>query len=1429
MNLLPLLLAVSVFFLVCGLWMAYWDLHPVRTDKAGVPTPADGKFMMSDRVALWLSVACSLLLHAGIVGALLLVGNIAPGTGPFPGADPMATGDDFYVLLTSLPEEKKQPPNSLPTDSFRPSAQATTPALPTLTVRWGGVEARIDPPAPPRAVAVAGAPAGASTNEGPPPKKVAEEGPTAAPAANDEASPRFATKRERVVELFSVRALKPTAERLVPVAPLSSSVQNAQPEPLKAQSAPVPPASKPTPEAPPLPVPDSSAVASRPVDAGPSLFPPPGTAIAAQPATSSSSAQSVPPSLRQAESASPPIVAAARPSASESLSPSQDTRASASQTPGPILAAKSVQEVTPLLPKSKVTALTPEMKRQSSPSSDATLQEPGSAERPPEFHAASKSTPVPTSGDLVVAAESPELGPAVFPPPGAAVAGRSIVPSASVTSVASRPPASEQTEVRQGTHLADLRIREEFTTSPDQASSPLPEPFSSTEPTLREPREPLVADPVDAFAAPEVVVDPTPADVPESGGFITQGLNEDLTRVAEFTPSAPEALLSASQIQEAATQPAPLSPSAFFPPPGTAVEARVATLEAVRSHSADLSLQESEEGPGTRVGSASTVEEVAPDQTAMIVPDSPTFAAKVLGEDPARIASIRPPAEIRDTHLNEMQTLETLPADATPGEPEGVPFDHPVEGAPAAQAVSESPTVATPSEPVVSAEPFDAGPALFPPLGAVVAARDTTVSALVNSEAPRPPASEPREERQGTQLAELQAPEVLPAPLVEGSTPRPPIPVVSPQDLKEEPDQARSADPTPQKPEEAPHAESVIASAAPDGGADWGSLPVSDEAAVAPELDEGAARIAAALLPTPEPPAEGQGTSSAEGETPEDVSAVNPTSEVPRVPLIANVSPPTQDKKPLPSPSVDTTSLESMESPGTHSEAASRTPEGAPDSPAVLNADTTAAAAGSLDAGPGLFPPPGTAITVQTPPSFPLAASASPRQPAPDPKEMHHGTQVAALEASEPLPAEPERSSSSDPRPRRSEETAIADSGAASLVPEEVPDSSSAPAPQAPAIATSSLGVNATPFPPPGAVVEPPMYASPESTPGLADGRGIGRLNVRLDGPRSRVTEQQTETISGKVRGGVPARVVLYVNDVAREIDAEGGSFQVSVSLQRGPNRLRAVAEDWLGMAMEDAITIEYVPPPVPNGIAITSPQDGHTLPPDAPPIILVEGQVADWNISSVWLVANGRRIPVRTQNGRFRKALPLLDPLIRMWAEIPANAKPRRRSQEVTVRIPSRSLSYGLLVMSWPSTVTGDRVQVNATWRARPERLDVPVQGVPLKVVGASQEDTIPQAFALRPKGGVYTFLLRFRAVSAGDVRATLYLPEAGHLKARELRPVSLNGTSEVVLAKVLLPQGVFWEQDEWFTGQSESADTVTKFRFPEGISWTERKEDLQ
>jgi len=248
----------------------------------------------------------------------------------------------------------------------------------------------------------------------------------------------------------------------------------------------------------------------------------------------------------------------------------------------------------------------------------------------------------------------------------------------------------------------------------------------------------------------------------------------------------------------------------------------------------------------------------------------------------------------------------------------------------------------------------------------------------------------------------------------------------------------------------------------------------------------------------------------------------------------------------------------------------------------------------------------------------------------------------------------------------------------------------------------------------------------------------------------------------------------------------------------------------------------------VPGGIAITSPRDGYTPPPDAPPLILVEGQVEDRNVPAVRLVANGHTISVPVRDGRFRKVLPLVDSVLRLRAELQGDGGGPLQSREVTIHAPSAIPSFGVFLMEWPEGMAGNQVEFSATWRGSPERLDVPSQRVSVQIFGASPENAPPEAFYFRIKPGVYTFSLRARSVSMSGVRPSLYLPQGNHLTSRQLRPVSPN-RSEAVLAKILFPHGVLWEQDDWFTGQSQGADTVTKFRFPEGISWTERKRDLQ
>ena len=62
-----------------------------------------------------------------------------------------------------------------------------------------------------------------------------------------------------------------------------------------------------------------------------------------------------------------------------------------------------------------------------------------------------------------------------------------------------------------------------------------------------------------------------------------------------------------------------------------------------------------------------------------------------------------------------------------------------------------------------------------------------------------------------------------------------------------------------------------------------------------------------------------------------------------------------------------------------------------------------------------------------------------------------------------------------------------------------------------------------------------------------------------------------------------------------------------------------------------------------------------------------------------------------------------------------------------------------------------------------------------------------------------------------------------------RDVRSVPIGLGASGIAARILFPFGVEWNQSEWFTGRAEGSDTITQFRFPEGVGWTERRIDLR
>src|SRR5262249_16012783 len=105
-------------------------------------------------------------------------------------------------------------------------------------------------------------------------------------------------------------------------------------------------------------------------------------------------------------------------------------------------------------------------------------------------------------------------------------------------------------------------------------------------------------------------------------------------------------------------------------------------------------------------------------------------------------------------------------------------------------------------------------------------------------------------------------------------------------------------------------------------------------------------------------------------------------------------------------------------------------------------------------------------------------------------------------------------------------------------------------------------------------------------------------------------------------------------------------------------------------------------PPVLSSGIDLSSPANGLIITPDDPPLFVVEGSVDDSRATTLWVVANDRRIPVRVSDGKFRTIVPAVAPTLRVWAETSRAGEPVSRSQIVTVHTTGVRKPSALLVI---------------------------------------------------------------------------------------------------------------------------------------------------
>ena len=103
-------------------------------------------------------------------------------------------------------------------------------------------------------------------------------------------------------------------------------------------------------------------------------------------------------------------------------------------------------------------------------------------------------------------------------------------------------------------------------------------------------------------------------------------------------------------------------------------------------------------------------------------------------------------------------------------------------------------------------------------------------------------------------------------------------------------------------------------------------------------------------------------------------------------------------------------------------------------------------------------------------------------------------------------------------------------------------------------------------------------------------------------------------------------------------------------------------------------------------------------------------------------------------------------------------------------------------------------------------------------------KKDNVLEAIVEVTEEGIYSIVVRPNSGKQGIANLELKILESrpgSTTKTLGLRKI--DGVFEV--AKVLMPEGILWNDDTYFTGDMEDSDSITKFNTGTGLMWREYK----
>ncbi len=358
-------------------------------------------------------------------------------------------------------------------------------------------------------------------------------------------------------------------------------------------------------------------------------------------------------------------------------------------------------------------------------------------------------------------------------------------------------------------------------------------------------------------------------------------------------------------------------------------------------------------------------------------------------------------------------------------------------------------------------------------------------------------------------------------------------------------------------------------------------------------------------------------------------------------------------------------------------------------------------------------------------------------------------------------------------------------------------------------------------------IVEPPIKKKKRTIPfhkmlepekEATIGIPVGRPVVKITAPSRKKVGSKVQGISGTAQGNGVLRVILSINGDNTTIPVQNGRFLWDSVLREGKTTILATVWDMEGYSATDSITVEVLSPKNSFELSIDEPAGGEV----ESPVAMVRGRVEDATVDTVRLIVNGEFIETPVEDGYFEKTVFLKERENTLEAEAinPAGLAARSGVLKVEVKNPMiPDILFHLLcddhdMESHPKVTLRERSQLDDEKGA--------VSDVDAVEMMSANEGYWEKVFAVEEaRDGAYT--LKVSGGRGTDCKLVVTL-NSSKRKVRVFEKRLLEG-EEWAVGRFLFPEGVFWDEDEWFSGRIEDKDSITKYRSPEGITWKELK----